>query len=256
MSELETWKALYETDFQAVYALWLVPGLWAAWRIASPVSPEGAIAPRDEAFIRSWTTLFLMETMLDPWATGPLLRMLGIAGTTVGTAVMVGFVLAGDFRVLWLMLHLSRREGGAVRSAAAAGAVTLVVPVVAALVTGGLTALWPRLPRQTIWLVYEIGFAVLALALRAVILPRRIDRPVSPLSRYLSAMAGFVAVYYLLWASADVVILALGLDIGWGIRMIPNQLYYAFTVPIAYELFFRGAPIGPDPALVAVGARS
>ena len=33
-----------------------------------------------------------------------------------------------------------------------------------------------------------------------------------------------------LWATADVLILA-GVDLGWALRLLPNQLYYAFTVP-------------------------
>ena len=38
-------------------------------------------------------------------------------------------------------------------------------------------------------------------------------------------------------ALADVLILA-GWDIGWALRVIPNQLYYVFWVPVVWALFF------------------
>ena len=52
-------------------------------------------------------------------------------------------------------------------------------------------------------------------------------------------MLGYVAAYYSLWASADVLIL-FEVDAGWLVRCVPNQLYYAFTVPVA-ELLFRAS---------------
>ena len=45
------------------------------------------------------------------------------------------------------------------------------------------------------------------------------------------------AIYYALWAVADVLILA-GRDVGWALRIVPNQLYYAFWVPVVWWLFF------------------
>ena len=50
----------------------------------------------------------------------------------------------------------------------------------------------------------------------------------------LRRVLGYVAVYYALWASADVLILYGGLDVGWLLRVVPNQLYYAFFVPFAW----------------------
>jgi hypothetical protein len=48
----------------------------------------------------------------------------------------------------------------------------------------------------------------------------------------------YVAVYYALWALADVLILVGRLDAGWGLRVIPNQLYYALYLPFVYFRFF------------------
>ena len=55
---------------------------------------------------------------------------------------------------------------------------------------------------------------------------------------YLRAVMTYVAVYYFLWALADVLILIGGWDLGWALRILPNQLYYAFFVPFVYFKFF------------------
>ena len=52
--------------------------------------------------------------------------------------------------------------------------------------------------------------------------------------RGLQAVAGYVALYYALWALADVLILVFGLDAGWLLRVVPNQLYYAFWLPFVW----------------------
>ena len=39
-------------------------------------------------------------------------------------------------------------------------------------------------------------------------------------------MSRFVLLYYGLWAASDVVILATGADVGFGLRVVPNLLYY------------------------------
>ena len=52
------------------------------------------------------------------------------------------------------------------------------------------------------------------------------------------SVATYAAVYYALWATADVLIQVLDLDVGWALRVIPNQLYYAFYVPFAYLRYF------------------
>jgi hypothetical protein len=93
-----------------------------------------------------------------------------------------------------------------------------------------------------LWLVYELGFVALALVLR-----RRIDGGLAAGAserdrRLLRALLLYAAGYYALWASADALILA-GFDAGWGLRILPNQLYYAFTVPFVYFSYF-GWPSG------------
>ena len=51
-------------------------------------------------------------------------------------------------------------------------------------------------------------------------------------------MLGYVAVYYALWATADLLILGTGRDVAWALRIVPNQLYYAWYLPFVYWRFF------------------
>lgn len=228
---------LYSSDLQSTYALWIVPLLFLSYLAIA--GRRRAVASTDPAasFVRSYSLLFAFETLLDSFATGPLSRWLGIAGTTAGTVLMLAFVLLGDFRVLVLVLRLARPPGRWLRDAALW---TFVVPLLAWTIDGDLRRRWPGLPEQTIWLVYELGFFALALIWRSVLVPRwAAAAGESARLPFLRAVLLYAAVYYALWALADVLVLVLGLDVGWGLRIVPNQLYYGFWVPFVFFRFFR-----------------
>jgi hypothetical protein len=87
-------------------------------------------------------------------------------------------------------------------------------------------------PRQT-FLLYEALFLALALGLLTLALPRvRASGVAAPVHRYLQELTVFEAVQYGLWAAADVAILA-GHDAGFGLRLVPNFMYYAGFLPFA-----------------------
>jgi hypothetical protein len=91
---------------------------------------------------------------------------------------------------------------------------------------------------MTLWLIYELAFTTLALALRRWLIPARVA-PTRPRVRaYLRAVLAYVAVYYALWGVADALLLAMQLDLAWALRAVANQLYYAFWVPFAWVRFF------------------
>lgn len=233
----DSFRELYQSDAQAVYALWIVPLLFLAWLIVTPTGRAGASSAwreRDAGFLRLYTILFGLETVLDPFATGPFLRATGQQDTAVGTGVLFLFVLLGDFRVFLLLFRMARPERPLGTSLARAAAWTFVVPVAAGLVNTALHALRPGLPSQTIWLVYELLFLAMALWLRGSYVPSEVGPGDPERRRGLRAVAGYVAVYYALWALADVLILVFGLDAGWLLRVVPNQLYYAFWLPFVW----------------------
>jgi hypothetical protein len=235
------WRAFYQSDLQGVWLAWLAP---LAFLAALPWLRERARAldPWAARFVRGWCVVFALETLLDPLATGPLARALGVAGTPAGTALVFVFVLLGDFRIFLLLFHLEARERVLARSLRRAALWTLFVPL-ATLAIWGPLRLARELPDQVMWLCYETLFAALALGLRRGV-AARVGRDRPALAVYLRAVLLFVFAYYALWAAADVLILS-GVDAGWALRVIPNQLYYAWTVPCAWLAFFglgRDAP--------------
>jgi hypothetical protein len=237
MLGFETFEAFYKSDLQGVYALLVVPAMFLAYlALGARSAPSRGVVPDAASFVRAWAIVFSLETMLDPIATGPLPRWLGIADSWMATAILVCFVLLGDFRVLLLVVRLARSTGSLAAAAGTAAAWTLVVPVGALTVNAALAAVIPDLPGQSIWLVYELGFAGLAIYFRFFWVPRYVE----PGARraYLGDVIEYALGYYLLWAAADVLILIAGLDAGWGLRVIPNQLYYSFTVPFMYLRHF------------------
>jgi len=252
-----TWQELYKSDLQGAVAVTIVPLLFLLYLIWTERPAGAGVVPAAARFVHVWAGTFAVLTIVDPLATGPLLRVLGIADQPSATAVMIAFVLLGDFRVYLLVFTLmtfagTRHDARVAdpvyaardalrlvppRAALAAALATLIVPVVAVTIDRALRANDPSLPGQVIWLVYELAFLVAAIVLREVIVPARVPAAEPWLRNYLRAVLAYVAVYYALWATADIVILA-GHDVGWALRMIPNQLYYAFWVPFAYGRFF------------------
>lgn len=215
-----TWEAFYGGDLQGLWSLIALPALFL---LALPwLRPRTRGSdPRAARFVRIWAAVFAVETIVDPLA----IARLG--------APMLPFVLLGDFRVFLLVLGVAEPERSLVGTCARAAAWTLVVPVVAGLLYRAGSALAGELPEQVLWLIYECAFVALALWWRARLIPAR--RP--PALRFLRAVLAYVAIYYALWAVADALILARR-DVGWALRIVPNQLYYAFWVPVVWWLFF------------------
>ncbi len=212
-----SWWGFYHSNLQSLWLLLIVPFVFLLYLLLRRV-PAGTPAQR---FLRGYAGIFTLGALLDPLATGPLSRALDLSGAAA-TALILVFVLQGDFRVLLLLFA----EGGAApdlrkktrRAAAFTGLVPAATGVLYSPAWLGLAS-WPT---QGLWLIYELCFAALALWLR-----RRMPTPA------LRAIALYACSYYVLWASADVLILR-GVDAGWGLRVLPNQLYYAWFVPFAY----------------------
>ena len=220
------WEIFYRSDWMALYSLWVIPALFLLW--APWAGPGRGARSRGGRFVHFWALIFAVETLLDPFATGP---MVAGASENVATGVSLLFVLLGDFRVLVLAFYLVATDAGLGRNALRALGFTVAVPVTAWASFNVLEAFLGPLSQQVLWLCHELLFVWLALWLRAEC---RGDRQ-------LSEMLAYVALYYALWASSDLLILA-KVDAGWLLRILPNQLYYAFFVPYVYVTFdWRGA---------------
>lgn len=230
----ESWRAFYASDLQAVWSLLPVPAVFLACLLLSRrVREVGARSP-EARFVRAWAVLFSVETLLDPLVGGKLTSGLG-APPTVGTAVMLAFVLLGDFRIYWLILAVALRD--APRGARLAAAATPVVPLLALASDRLAESFAPDSAGQRLWLIHELLFAGIAIWLGSRWLPRRVDDPVR--LRFLRRVCRYVACYYGLWASCDALWLVTSLDVVWLLRAVPNQLYYAFTVPFVWLAYSR-----------------
>jgi hypothetical protein len=212
----DSWWGFYHSSLQSPILLSIVPLLFLLYLLLRPL-PSGTSAQR---FLRGYAWIFTLATLLDLFATGPLLNALGLSG--FGAMLLIfPFVLLGDFRVLLLLFSEAgtRPDRRAVTRRAAL--FTFLVPLTTGLLYARVWLGWADWPSQVLWLIYELGFSAFALWLY-----QHMPTPA------LRAIALYVLVYYALWASADVLIL-LGVDAGWGLRVLPNQLYYAWFVPFA-----------------------
>ena len=142
--------------------------------------------------------------------------------TSVATALSLLFVLLGDFRVLLLTFFCCGELAGR-QAASRAALFTLPVPLLAYLANMAFDSLVGPVSGQVLWLSHELLFVTLCLWL----LTRYGGDP------FVRRALLFVLTYYGLWASSDGLIL-LGVDEGWLLRALPNQLYYAFWTPFVW----------------------
>jgi len=237
-----SWHAVYYSDLQSPYALLVIPLAFLAWRAAVPSESERSIVPEAAQLVAGLTIFFAIATLIDPIATGPLLRLDAVDGTIVATLVPFFFVLLGDLRVLLLAICVVRPERSLSQNLGWALGTTLIVPITAGVGYALARWIWPELHGQTLWMIYEFGFFTLCVFLSRGWIPR--IQEIGPVRvDYLRALFGYSAAYYALWLIADLLIVVAGLDLGWAIRIIPNQLYYSLWVPFAYWRFFS---VGPE----------
>ena len=230
-------KDFYQSDLQSPYALWIVPLVFLfSWLRARP-NGSRAVDRRAISFMNTYAPLFVIETVVDPWVTGPLIRYLAL-GEAAANSLRVPFVLLGDFRVYLLVFYLMAPDRGVPAAVVRAALWTFLVPIASWLATEQLMKQHAGLPSQTLWIVYEIFFFLVAMGLASYLIPAREDRRNFELEIYLQKMTKYVALYYALWAIADLAIFVGGYDLGWALRVVPNQLYYSFWVPLAYYWFF------------------
>lgn len=213
-----SWHDFYDSAWQGPWALLVAPFAFLVWRVlAAPPVSAGAV-PEAKRFVVTWSWIFAFQTLLDPVATGPLAK--AIATPAAGTALGLTFVLLGDLRIWWLVFAVER-PGALARALVP----TASIPVAAWLVTRALAPL----PDQVLYLVHETLFVAVAFWMS-----RRVA------SRFVRDVLAYAGVYYALWAAADVLILA-GIDAGWLLRCVPNQMYYGFTVPFVWWRFFAAS---------------
>jgi hypothetical protein len=230
----DSWRAFYQSDLQSVWSLLPVPAAFFAWLLLSRRAREAGARSEQARFLRAWALLFSLETLLDPLVGTKLTSALG-APPLLATAVMLAFVLLGDFRVYWLVLALAL--GDARRGARLAALATPAVPLLAYASDQLLERVAPDPTGQRLWLIHELLFTGVALWLASRWLPARVDDPAT--LRFLRRVCAYVTLYYGLWAGCDAIWLASSFDPIWLLRAAPNQLYYALFVPFVWLAYSR-----------------
>ena len=232
-----SWADFYQSDLQSVYAAWVAPTFFLVyWLLSRPVRRPG-VESRAASFMNVYAPIFAIETLVDPLATGPLLRWLAL-DERAATYFMVPFVLLGDFRVYLLIFYVIAPERGVGSALRRAARWTLLVPIVAVGVTSWLAAGRGPLPSQTIWIAYESAFFAVMMFFELRVVPKGVGLRRFEVRQYLGALVRYVALYYALWVAADLLIVLRGWDWAWALRVIPNQLYYALWIPFAYLSFY------------------
>ena len=169
--------------------------------------------------LRNVLLIFTGVTALDAWLTGALTPL--PAGSALAQNVSIAFVILGDLR-LFVLLQRFRNATPWAPAIAVAVVFSLVVPVAQAIAIraapGALTDL------RRIYLVYELLFVLLATLLLALRYPSR-SASSPELGWYATILVGFFLVQYALWVVCDVLILS-GIEFGYGLRLVPNALYY------------------------------
>ena len=232
--DFESWRAFYQSELQGVWLLLPVPATFFVYLLLSRRARERAARSDEARFVRCWALLFSLETLLDPLVGSKLPAWLG-APAPVATAAMLVFVLLGDFRVYWLLFAVALADVR--RGARIAAAATPAVPLLAYAGEHLLARVAPDATGQRLWLIHELLFTAVALWLWAVWLPRHVADAAR--LRFLRRVCGYVIGYYALWAASDALWLAFAPDAAWGLRVVPNQLYYAFFVPFVWWVYSR-----------------
>lgn len=205
-----TFEAFYASPAQHPFLLWVAVAAALAY-----CRSRGAIP----SSVRRYCVALGGLSLLDAWLTSAHIYGIGNLEGIAASAVPLFFVLAGDFR--FLLLAVAGGTGGRLaidpRGLLVAAALTALVPIT----TQVVLRLLPESLNEArvMFFIYEVLFVLLTLALL------RFNENVRG-NAWVSRIARYVIVYYSLWATADVFILATGADVGYLLRVIPNVLYY------------------------------
>jgi hypothetical protein len=215
-AEVGPFEAFYASSLQHPILLWIAAALALVFCLNRP-----RLDPR----VRLYCVILGVLSLLDAWLTSNAIYGVGEFSGWLASTVPLFFVLAGDYRYL-LLLGIAAERGAIqidARRLLAAAALVAIVPIFSQAVVAALPAslAGPRV----LFLVYEVSFMLLTAALMVWHPGARSGSWVAPVSR-------FVLLYYGLWATADVIILATGSDLGYLLRVVPNVLYYGGLIAV------------------------
>lgn len=206
------WQTLYDSP------LWLpiLPTLAACGMLLA--SARGAFETRSARHV---AVTFALLAAVDAWLNGPWTPL--PATSPWASASAVAGVILGDLRY-FLIVRLGRMAFRAALLRALG--LALLVPVLSQLV---VRVPFPDLTPRVLFLIYELALLVLLVVEHLRRTPR--DHTSRALLRFELAQYG-------LWVLADVLLLA-HVEAGYGLRVLPNLLYYVAFAPFAAHVLAR-----------------
>jgi hypothetical protein len=174
--------------------------------------------------VRAYCVALAAISLFDAWLTSDQVVGIGTLRGAAASFVPLTFVLVGDFRY-FLFVESAKPNGTLCTrpdSFMRAFAWTLLVPLASQIVALAMGSNEPRI----LFLIYEMLFVMVSIGISRVYLPRR-----SGALQWTRRVTRFVIAYYALWAAADALILTMGADAAFLLRVLPNVLYYGGLVP-------------------------
>jgi hypothetical protein len=209
-AEVGIFKAFYASPIQHPILLWIAAGAALVFSRTARDLPTP---------IRRYTTILVVLSLLDAWLSSTHIYGIGSLRGSAAIGVPIFFVLAGDYRYLFLVVAGSStgKIDCSPKKLLSALGITLAVPIL----TEVFLAALPESLNSTrmMFLIYELSFVCLTLALLNW-------HPNLKNNTWLASISRFVVAYYSLWALSDILILFLESDLGYLLRAIPNLLYY------------------------------
>jgi len=207
----------------------------SAWQSPIAFLAAGALflvlLARRLGFFHGFLVLFGVVIMADALLTGAWSPLGGAVPPL--SYVPVLFVILGDLRYFLLVARYREEPPKGAKLVLWSVLPALVIPTA----TFALKS-WVPVPFGTprvMFLTYELAFFVLAVTLRAVVLPRALAARPPALRRFLLAVTSFQLVQYGGWAFADILILS-GVGFGHIVRIVPNAMYYAAFLPYVWAM--------------------
>lgn len=203
-------KSLYDTPLVATLLPCIVALVVVLW------------AQTKKPFVRVYGSIFAVGIAADAWLNNAWTPVK--SGSSLATAIMVFFVIFGDFRyfvVLEESLHNTHKILRAVGWA-------FIVPVVTQIVRWSI----PRIENdeRSTFLLYEILFFALAIFVRHVRAPRAKDATLA------TRASTFELVQYGTWIASDVGLVLTNADAFYLPRLAANLMYYVAFVPTMMKL--------------------
>ncbi|MCX6951281.1 MAG: hypothetical protein NTV51_03725 [Verrucomicrobia bacterium] len=207
---------------------WILPGL--PWLVLPIVL---VLAAKRRGFFRVWGVAFALLIAADAGLNGALTPVK--EGTGWATFCGVTFVILGDMR-----FFLAAEWDGSALSVGRGFVLAWIVPLLSQLFRA--TVPWVTSSPRATFLTYELLFLGVLTGYAAL----RVRRMPGAQGDFARKLVRFVGLQYVLWAGLDVFLFATRLDVGHGLRLVPDVLYYVLFVPWVLRLV--GEAREPAPA--------